>query len=59
MNDDYNHEAYSRTARDAALVGVEDLLFEAFDNGDIDEDKLNESLLKASINPFTPFSELL
>jgi len=42
MNEDYFHEAYGATAADAAKVGMEDAVVDAFNEGSISEERAKE-----------------
>jgi hypothetical protein len=57
MND-YHYEAFNETAKDAARVGMEDMVMDAYNDGDITEEKLFIAMANIAENPFTAFKDL-
>jgi hypothetical protein len=57
MND-YYYEAYNETAKDAARVGMEDMVMDAYEAGEITEAMADIAMAKIAANPFTNFNDL-
>ena len=57
--DDYYQEAYGPTAEDAARCGVEDMVVDAFENGDITKEQAKRAFANiAEKGGYIPFNEL-